>query len=73
MLSKATGGDLVKWFWCFFHVMWADRVSVRKSYRCLPFFMVTAAHPILSLDIQEATWLVKLPGRRLTTAELIGY
>ena len=35
--------------------------------------MVTGAHPILPLDIQEATWLVELPGRILTTAELIGY
>jgi hypothetical protein len=35
--------------------------------------MVTGAHPILPLDIQEAMWLVDLPGRMLTTAELIGY
>jgi hypothetical protein len=35
--------------------------------------MVTGAHPILPLDIQEATWLVELPGRVLTTEELIGY
>ena len=27
----------------------------------------------LPLDIQEATWLVKLLGRVLSTAELIGY
>jgi hypothetical protein len=53
--------------------MWADMVSGRKSYECSPFFMVTAAHPILPLDIQEATWLVELPGRNLTMAELIGY
>ena len=37
------------------------------------FFMVTGVHPILPLDIQEATWLIELPGRILTTAELIGY
>jgi len=35
--------------------------------------MTTGAHPILPLDIQEATWLVELPGRLLTTAELIGF
>jgi len=35
--------------------------------------MVTGAHPILPLNIQEATWLVELPGRILLTAELIGY
>ena len=73
MLYKATGGNPAKWYWFFYHVMWADRVTIRKSYGCSPFFMVTRAHPILPLDIQEATWLVELPGRALTTAELIGY
>ena len=73
MLYKATGGNPSKWFWFFHHVMWADRVSVRKGFGCSPFFMVTGAHPILPLDIQEATWLVELPGRVLTTAELIAY
>ena len=73
MLVKATGGNLTKWFWFFHHVMWADRISIRKGFGCSPFFMVTGAHPILPLDIQEATWLVELPDKVLTTAELIGY
>jgi hypothetical protein len=73
MLVKATGGNPSKWFWFFHHVMWADRVSVRKGFGCSPFFMVTGAHPILPLDIQEATWLVDLPDRILSTSELIGY
>ena len=53
--------------------MWADRVTVQKRFGCSPFFMVTGMHPILLLDVQEATWLVKLPDRMLTTEELIGY
>ena len=73
MLYKATGGNPSKWFWFFFHVMWADRVTIRKGLGCSPFFMVTGAHPILPLDIQEATWLVELPGRVLSTVELIAY
>jgi hypothetical protein len=73
MLYKATDGNPSKWFWFFHHVMWADRVSIRKGFGCSPFFMVTGAHPILPLDIQEATWLVDLPGRVLTTVELIAY
>ena len=73
MLYKATGGNPSKWYWFFHHIMWADRVSVRKGFGCSPFFMVTGAHPILPLDIQEATWLVELPGRILTTVELIAY
>jgi len=35
--------------------------------------MVTGTHPILPLDVQEATWLVKLPDQMLTTEELIGH
>ena len=73
MLWKATDGNPSKWFWFFFHVLWADRITIRKRYGCSPFFMVTGAHPTLPLDVQEATWLVDLPGRILSTAELIGY
>lgn len=72
-LWKACGGISTKWFWLFHHVMWSDRVTVRKRFGCSPFFMVTGAHPILPLDLIEATWLVKLPGRVLTDDELIGY
>jgi hypothetical protein len=73
MLYKACGGDSSKWFNFFHHVMWADRISIRKGFGCSPFFMITGAHPILPLDIVEATWLIKLPDRVLTTEELIGY
>lgn len=73
MLWKATGGNPSKWFWFFHHVLWADRITIRKYFGCSPFFMATGAHPILPLDIQEATWLVELPGRILSTAELIGF
>lgn len=73
MLYKATEGQTSKWFEFFHHVLWADRISVRKGFGCSPYFMVTGAHPILPLDIQEATWLVQLPDRILTTEELIGY
>ncbi|KNZ75581.1 hypothetical protein J132_02522, partial [Termitomyces sp. J132] len=40
---------------------------------CSPYFMVTGAHPIIPLDSAEATWLVKLPERPLSTKKLIGY
>jgi hypothetical protein len=73
MLFKATGENLSKWYWFFHHVMWADRVSIRRGFGCSPFFMVTGAHPILPLDIQEATWLVNLPDRMLSTSDMIGF
>jgi hypothetical protein len=72
-LYKASGGDASKWSYFFHHIMWADRVTIRKGFGCSPFFMITGAHPVLPLDVIEATWLVKLPGRTLSTTELIGY
>jgi hypothetical protein len=74
MLTKCCGPhNLSKWYWFFYQVLWADRITIRKRFGCSPFFMVTGAHPIIPLDVQEATWLVKLPDRILTTEELIGY
>jgi hypothetical protein len=46
---------------------------VRQRFGASPFFLLTGAHPIIPLDILEATWLVDLPDRILTTGELIGY
>jgi hypothetical protein len=72
-LYKATGGNPSKWFYFFFQVLWADRITIRKGLGCSPFFIVTGAHPVLPLDIEEATWLVDFPGRALTDSELIGF
>ena len=73
MLTKATRGDIVKWFWFFYHVLWSDRITIRKKWGCSPFFMVTGTQPMSLLDVLESTWLVKVLGRILTTAELVGY
>ena len=62
MIWKATGSNPTKWFWFFLHVLWADRITIRKSFGCLLFFITTGVHLILPLDIQEVTWLVELPG-----------
>ena len=72
-LAKICGGDLSKWYWFIPHVLWAERIMVRKGLGCSPFFMVTGAHPIIPLDLVEATWLVKPPDGPLTTEELIGF
>jgi len=72
MLYKATKGDVKKWFWHLHHVMWADRITVRKGTGCSPYFMITRAHPTIPLDITEATWLVKYLQRMVSSAELIG-
>ncbi len=73
MLFKACGGEefASKWYNIFTMCCWADRVSIRKGFGASPFFLVTGAHPVLPMDIIEATWLVELPDRVLTTEELI--
>lgn len=71
MLYKATEGDVKKWYWYLHHIMWADRVTIRKGTGCSPYFMVTGANPTLPLDIIEATWLVEYPAKVLSTTELI--
>ena len=73
MLYKATGAKNVhKWFWFLDAVLWADRISIRKRTGCSPFFMVTGAHPVLPLDLKEATWLVKPPIGVISDDELVG-
>jgi len=72
MLYKATKGDVRKWAWYLHHVMWADRITVRKGTGCSLYFMVTGAHSTIPLNIIETTWLVKYPERMLSREELIG-
>jgi len=74
MLTKCCGPrKLAKGYWLFWQVLWADTITIRKCFGCSLFFMVTGVHPILPLDVQEVTWLVKLPDHILMTEELIGY
>ena len=54
MLYKATKGDIRKWAWYLHHVMWADRITVRKEIGCSLYFIVIDAHPTIPLDIIEA-------------------
>jgi len=73
MLYKAAGAANVKqWYWFFNSVLWADRITIRRRSGCSPYFMVTGAHPILPLDAEEATWLVKPPEGVISEEELIG-
>jgi len=73
MLYKATGANNTsKWYWFLHAVLWADRTSIRKRMGCSPYFMLTGAHPVLPLDLMEATWLVEPPVGIISEEELIG-
>ena len=51
--------------------LWADRVNVRRHMGCSPYFAVTGTHPLLPLDIAEATYLLPPPNASLLTTNLI--
>jgi ribosomal protein S17 len=73
MLYKATGAQNVsKWFWFLDVVLWADRITVQRRTGWSLYYMITGAHPILPLDTEEATWLVKPPNGVINEDELIG-
>ena len=70
-LFKASGGDQTKWSSAAYSVFWADRVTVRKRIGVSPYFVVTGTHPILPMDIVEATYLLPPPDALISTLELI--
>jgi len=70
-LFKAADGDSSKWSAVAYSVFWADRVTVRRRMGCSPYFAVTGTHPLLPLDIVEASYLLPPPESVLSTTDLI--
>ena len=70
-LFKACDGDQSKWHSVVTSVMWADCVTVCQCMGCSPYFAVTGTHPLLPLDIAEATYLFPPPDAPLSTTNLI--
>jgi Integrase zinc binding domain/RNase H-like domain found in reverse transcriptase len=70
-LFKAVDGDQSKWSEGAHSVFWAERVTVRKRMGCSPYFAVTGSHPLIPLDISEATYLQPPPDSILSTTDLI--
>jgi hypothetical protein len=70
-LFKASDGDQTKWSGAIHSVFWAERVTVRRRLGVSPYFAVTGTHPLLPLDIAEATYLLPPPTSMLSTTDLI--
>jgi Integrase zinc binding domain/RNase H-like domain found in reverse transcriptase len=70
-LLKSVDGEERKWASALHQVFWAERVTVRRRLGVSPYFAVTGTHPLLPLDIIEATYLVPPPTSLLTTTDLI--
>ena len=70
-MFKACNGDQSKWHLVVTSVMWADRITVCRRMGCSPYFAVTGTHPLLPLDIAEATYLLPPPDAPMSTTTLI--
>jgi hypothetical protein len=71
VLYKSVDGVQSQWSKGAYSIFWADRVTIRHRMGCSPYFAVTGTHPILPLDIAEATYLLPPPSVLLSTTELI--
>jgi hypothetical protein len=70
-LYKSVDGVQSQWSKGAYSIFWADRVTIRRRMGCSPYFAVTSTHPILPLDIAEATYLLPPLSAPLSTTELI--
>ncbi|ETW75009.1 hypothetical protein HETIRDRAFT_456478 [Heterobasidion irregulare TC 32-1] len=70
-LFKAVDRDQAKWNHTAHFVFWADCITVQHRMGCSPYFAATRTHPLLPLDIAEATYLLPPPTTTLSTTDLI--
>ena len=70
-LFKAVDGDEKRWSLGTYSVFWAERITIRKRMGCSPYFAITGSHPLIPLDISEATYLQPEPTSLLSTEDLI--
>jgi hypothetical protein len=70
-LYKAADGKQNRWSQVAYSVFWAERITVRRRMGCSPYFAVTGSHPLIPLDISEATYLQPPPDSILSTTDLI--
>lgn len=70
-LFKAVDGDEYKWFQAVYSVFWSERITTQQWLGCSPDYTVTGVHPIVPLNIAEATFLPPPPSSILLTTQLI--
>lgn len=70
-LFKAADGDEAKWAAIHHSVFWVERVTVCRRLGMSPYFAVTGMHPLLPLDLIEATYLLPPPASILSSMDLI--
>ena len=72
-LFKVCKGHPEEWPAFLHEVLWAERITVKRTLGHSPFYAVTGCEPVLPLDIEEATWLVDIPDKLISHSDLIAY
>jgi hypothetical protein len=70
-LFKAVDGDQKQWSQAVYSVFWAEHITVCKHMGCSPYFAVTGSHPLIPLNISEATYLQPPPTSIPSSTDLI--
>ncbi|KAF9258095.1 hypothetical protein L218DRAFT_877901, partial [Marasmius fiardii PR-910] len=60
-----------KWALTAHSIFWTERVTVRRSIGTSPYFLAHGVHPVLPLDVYEATYLIPPPDSVLSTTNLL--
>jgi hypothetical protein len=70
-IMKTCDGEESKWRQTLPFVLWADRVTIRRSTGYSPYYLAHGIHPLLPFDITEATFLSPPQDFGMTTEELV--
>ena len=70
-LFKVALGDQSCWSQSAYSIFWADCIMTQHHMGCSLYFAITGTHPILLIDIIEASYLIPPPNAPLSTTDLI--
>lgn len=70
-ILKTCDGDTLKWPKYVKHAFFADKVTVRRQTGFSPFYLLHGVHPVLPLDLLEASFLVEGFKSNMSTVDLL--
>ncbi|KAF9472288.1 hypothetical protein BDN70DRAFT_818869 [Pholiota conissans] len=70
-LIKTGGGDIRGWHERLPFVIWAERITTRRSTKMSPFYAAHGVEPLLPFDITHATFLLPIITGKLSDVELL--
>jgi hypothetical protein len=70
-LAKITDGGKGNWVQNLYAVLWADRITVRKSTGYIPFYLNVSSEPILPIELDIPIWKIFPWGSVQTIADFL--